>query len=81
MNMIIPPNMSLSEFELTNSKFQYLPVLCNGTLRPHVIFVEAATEERIKELKQTNLEELPLPQRKLHVSLQFPPLYAFFSKN
>ncbi|KAL5253448.1 hypothetical protein ACHWQZ_G013288 [Mnemiopsis leidyi] len=47
---------------------QYLPVLCNGTLRPHVIFVEAASEERIKELKQTNLEELPVPQRKLHGS-------------
>ncbi|XP_063681278.1 MAGUK p55 subfamily member 2-like isoform X2 [Bolinopsis microptera] len=47
---------------------QYLSVLCNGTLRPHVIYVEATTEERIKELKQTDMEELPAPQRKLHGS-------------
>lgn len=47
---------------------QYLPVLCNGTLRPHVIFVEATTEERIKEFKQSQPHELPTPQRKLNGS-------------
>ena len=46
---------------------QYLPHICTGTLRPHVIFVEPATEERIKDLKHNNPEALPLSQRKYHV--------------
>eukprot|EP00116_Pleurobrachia_bachei_P019324 sb/3479586/ len=45
---------------------QYLPHIIGGNLRPHVIFVEPATEERIKDLKHNNPEALPLSQRKFH---------------
>ena len=62
--LALDPCISLS---LSLSLSQYLSVLCNGTLRPHVIYVEATTEDRIKELKQTDVDELPAPQRKLHV--------------
>jgi len=43
---------------------QLLPLLCNGDIRPHVIFIESSSEVRMKHLMEKQPEELPINQRK-----------------